>query len=90
MVRIGLVGGTLLELDLQAHLLALVLALHDQVLQLYLLMLELLGVVEDVSFWSGLVFALVRAHQLLLLLPEHFHCRMSVLLAAPRDFVAEL
>ena len=53
-------------------------------------MLELLGVVEYVSFWCGLIFGLVRVHQLFLLLHQHFYSQMFIFLAAPRYFVSRL
>lgn len=62
MVGISFVYRTFLEFNLQTHLLALILALNNEVLKLDFLMLELFCIIEDVSLGSGLILGLMSAH----------------------------
>ena len=62
MVGIRFVYRTFLELNLQSHLLALILALNHKILKLDLLVLELFSIVENVSLGSCLVLLLMSAH----------------------------
>ena len=62
MVGISFIYRTFLELNLQSHLLALILALNHEVLKLDLLMLELFCIIEDVSLGSSLILGLMSAH----------------------------
>ena len=62
MVGIRFVYRTFLELNLQSHLLALILALNHEILKLDLLVLELFSIVENVSLGSCLVLLLMSAH----------------------------